>query len=232
MRRASGCINHFLLGCAAVGLLATGCSSTPAEKQSKAEKKDLAQVRVYREAKDFSGRAAEAGSLGTSKATIGRSDPTELTVLRESFLDERDIKRAQLVEQGDNGFMIGLEFTAHGSLVLQMNSLAVQGQHLVVAARWSDGTNVMGRFIAAPIIRRQLDKGFLVFTPDMNREEATRFVRGLNNVAIKLENQPKPVDEKKAKKAAEKAAKKQKKQESEKPSSTFKRDFDPFLPQP
>jgi hypothetical protein len=40
------------------------------------------------------------------------------------------------------------------------------------------------------------------------------------------------VDEMKAKKAAEKAAKKQKKQESERPSSTFKRDFDPFLPQP
>jgi len=227
MRCDGGRINHFLQLVLAGMLLAMGCASTPDEKQLKKDKKDVAQLRVYREAADFQGRAAELGSLGVSKATIGRSEPFVMGVLKDAVLDERDVKSARVLDQPDGSFSIGIEFTTHGGLVLQMNSLAVQGQHLAVAARWSDGTNVIGRFIAAPLIRRQLDKGAMVFTPDMSRDEANRFVRGLNNVAIKLENQAKPAREKKAK-ADKKAAEKK----AEKPSSAFKRDFDPFLPQP
>jgi len=221
-------INHILrLAAAGVLLIAAGCASTPDEKQKKKDRKDVAQVRVYREAADFTGRAAELGSLGVSKATIGRRDPFVLGVLKEPFLDERDVKKARFLDQPDGSFSLALEFTEHGALVLQMNSLAVQGQHLVIAARWSDGTNVFGRFIAAPLVQRQLDKGAIAFTPDLSRDEATSFVRGLNNVAIKLENQAKPAKEKK-----EKADKKAAEKKSQKPATVFKHDFDPFLDQP
>ena len=232
MRCVHGRINQILqAGTALLLLVAAGCSSTEAGSPKK-PKKDMAQVRVYREALDVQGRAAETGSLGASTAKIGRKDPVEIGVLKEPFLDERDVKRAQVVEQADGTFMLALEFTQHGTLVLQMNSLAVQGQRLAVAARWSDGSNVVARFIAAPVVRRQLDKGVLVFTPDLDRDEAKHFVQGLNNVAIKLENQPKPKDEEKERKKAEKEAKKKAKEEKSKPSSKFKNDFDPFLPQP
>ena len=63
----------------------------------------------------------------------------------------------------------------------------------------------------------------------MNRDEATRFVRGLNNVAIKLENQAKPAREKKEKE--DKKKEKTLKAKKEVPKSYYKRDFDPFLAQ-
>ena len=48
------------------------------------------------------------------------------------------------------------------------------------------------RWLAAPRISQRIKDGVLVFTPDATREEAERIVRGLNNVAIKLGNKPKP----------------------------------------
>ena len=234
MRCGGRCINHYfcpLVRLLALGTLiaATGCASTPDQKQTKKDKKDVAQMRIFREANDFTGQAAEAGSLGVTMAKVGRADPMEFQVLKDPVLDERDLKKAELVEEAHGGFSIGIEFTRHGTMVLEMNSLAVQGGHLLVAGRWSDGTNVLGRFIAAPLIRRRLDKGIIAFTPDMNRDEATRFVRGLNNVAIKLENQAKPAREKKEKE--DKKQEKTLKAKKEVPKSYYKRDFDPFLAQ-
>ena len=171
------------------------------EQKKKIEAKQMAQIRVYREVIEFSGRASELGTLGVNKATVGRSDPVEMTVQREAVLDERDVKRATLVEQRDQSFSIAVEFVQRGSMVLHMNSVAAKGQRLVIAARWSNGTNVFNRWIAAPLMRRALDQGVIVFTPDMSREESVLFVRGLNNVAVKLKNQTKPPKEKKTKPA-------------------------------
>lgn len=215
MRFDRGGFNHFLrvvLFC----LIAAGCSSTPEEKQSKKDKKDAAQIQVYREVTDFSGRAAEIGSLGVNRAKVGRNDPVEISVQRDAVLDERDVKSAQVIDQADGSFSIGVEFTSHGSLVLHQNSAAAQGRRLVIAGRWSNGTNVVNRWLGAPVMKRPLDKGAIVFTPDLTHEEAVLFVRGLNNVAIKLENQTKP----------EKPKKKTEKQEV-KPNL----DFNPFLTQ-
>jgi hypothetical protein len=35
----------------------------------------------------------------------------------------------------------------------------------------------------APLITGRINNGLLSFTPDMTRDEATEFVKGLNNVA-------------------------------------------------
>jgi hypothetical protein len=43
--------------------------------------------------------------------------------------------------------------------------------------------------MAAPEIIAKNSSGRLVFTPDATREEADRMVRGLNNVAKKIEQQ-------------------------------------------
>ena len=59
------------------------------------------------------------------------------------------------------------------------------------------------RWLAAPMITRPIENGVIAFTPDCTREEADIFVLGLNNVAIKLENQAKPP--KKGKKPKEQA---------------------------
>jgi hypothetical protein len=55
-----------------------------------------------------------------------------------------------------------------------------------------------------------------VFTPDLSREEADRLVRGLNNVAIKLENQPKPKKAKETEADKKKTDRQKKKEESKK----------------
>ena len=59
---------------------------------------------------------------------------------------------------------------------------------------------------AAPIFREPLRDGAFSFIADCSREEAEHIVRGLNNVAIKLENQPKPPKAPKAKAGAKPAA--------------------------
>ena len=89
--------------------------SAPAAKEKKSKAKQMAQIRVYREVIEFSGRASELGTLGVNKATVGRSDPVEMTVQREAVLDERDVKRATLVEQRDQSFSIAVEFVQRGS---------------------------------------------------------------------------------------------------------------------
>jgi len=238
MKERRGSFNLFL-GLATLILCWGVHGATPEEKKlakeleqkKKLEAKQMAQIRVYREVTDFSGRASELGTLGVNKATVGRTDPVEMTVQREAVLDERDVKRATLVEQRDQSFSIAVEFVERGSMVLHMNSVAAKGQRLVIAARWSDGTNVFNRWIAAPLQRRALDQGVIVFTPDMSREESVVFVRGLNNVAVKLENQAKPPKKKKTKPAESTNAapgSKTTKPKDPKADTKLKNDFDPF----
>ena len=234
------------------GLVGIAAAATPEEKrrekelehQKKIEAKQMSQIRVYREVTDFSGRASELGTLGVNKATVGRSDPVEMTVQRDAVLDERDVKRATFIEQRDQTFSVAVEFVQRGTMVLHMNSVAAKGKRLVIAARWSDGTNVFNRWIAAPLMRRALDQGVLLFTPDMSREEAIVFVRGLNNVAVKLKNQAKPPKEKKTKPAdaaaggtnapanpanpADGQKPKGSKAKDPKADTKLKREFDPF----
>ncbi len=203
------------------------------EQKKKLEAKQMAQIRIYREVIEFSGRASELGTLGVNKAIVGRSDPVEMTVQREAVLDERDVKRATFVEQRDQSFSIAVDFVQRGSMVLHMNSVAAKGQRLVIAARWSNGTNVFNRWIAAPLMRRALDQGVIVFTPDMSREESVLFVRGLNNVAVKLENQTKPPKEKKTKPADSNSTNaapgsKTAKPKASKADTKLKNEFDPF----
>ena len=57
-----------------------------------------------------------------------------------------------------------------------------RGKHLVIFSYFDQG-----RWLAAPLITGKNSTGLLTFTPDATREEAERIVRGLNNVAKKLE---------------------------------------------
>jgi hypothetical protein len=67
----------------------------------------------------------------------------------------------------------------------------------------------------------------------MSREESVIFVRGLNNVAVKLKNQTKPAKEKKTKPAAAESTNavpgsKTTKPKDPKADTKLKNDFDPF----
>ena len=165
-----------------VGLLLAGCASTPEDKKAAAEKKEVASLRVHLEAND----------VGKTVSVL-RSSPVRIQIESEALIDERDVKSARLTE-AYGGFAIVVEVTTHGRMVLEAGSAARIGRRMAIASTWStgDGQTTETRWLAAPVFRQRVRDDFFSFTPDCSHDEAVHIVRGLNNVAIKLENQEKP----------------------------------------
>ncbi len=171
-------INSFLAPLAAI-LLGVGCASTPDEKEARERDKEASTIRLHME--------SLTGGLGTADVEVIRSNPTKIRVEKSAFVDEGFLARAEVVDTPPSGFAIRLTFMQRGALRLQMATAAGPGRRVAVWSRWDQG-----RWLAAPRIIRGIESGMFQFTPDATREEAERIVRGLNNVAIKLGNQPKP----------------------------------------
>jgi hypothetical protein len=165
---------------------AAGSSKTnaPATKSKPVKATDIvAAVRFYMEATDD-------GSA--PKAEVIRSLPQSFAIQKEPFFDERDVVLAEILETPDGGFMMKIDATPHGKNAIEMATVASNGRHLVIFSQWSqDQDNTDARWLAAPLLRGPLRNGSVVFTPDCDRVEAQKIVDGLNNVAIKLKNQPK-----------------------------------------
>lgn len=190
MRSCAGPINTFFM---VIGLLLTGsCASTSSGKDDgKAPKDALSVIQVY-------GETDPSPDWRARKIQVIRNAPVELNIAREPFLTEADVARAQVIESV-GGFAIAIEFTSHGLLALHMETSSLRGRHLAIYGRWNEKKVAMQRWLAAPLITRPVENGVLAFTPDCTREEADLFVLGLNNTAIKLENQAKPGKKPKAK---------------------------------
>ncbi len=182
-------------------VLIAGCATTAEEKQAKAEKKDFSVIRLFTEVRD----PAAAGT----RVELPRSSPAAVTIEPESFADERDVIRADVVN-AVGGFAIRVQLTEHGRMTLEQASVTHAGRRLVVFGQWTAGEeDTVKRWLAAPVMRNAQRTGVIVFTPDCDRAEADRFVRGLNNVAIKLKNQEKPKKVRDAKPAETAAGKKE-----------------------
>ncbi len=197
LRSRRAAINTFFPCLLAAGLVA-GCATTPEAKQEKEEEKEVAALRLHLEAKDDAPKSRVVSVL--------RSNPVTLSVDTEPFLDERDIVRARLVD-ALGGTAIAIDCTFHGRLALEMTSVSRLGRRMAVVSTWTTGKDLTEtRWLAAPVFREPLRDGAFSFIADCSREEAEHIVRGLNNVAIKLENQPKPPKAAKAKPGAKPAA--------------------------
>ena len=163
-------------------------SPKPTEaKASKPKKKPdpYGILRLYLEANEDSNSA---------KAQVIRRLPQTYPVQQAPFIDERDIVRALVVEAPDGGFMIQVELTQpHGRQALEMGTVSSLGRHLLIFGQWTTETDTKPeeRWLAAPVVRNVLRTGMIVFSADMDREEADRFVEGINRVAVKLKNQKK-----------------------------------------
>lgn len=181
-------INSFLSLIAVLAL--SGCASTKSELEDGKAPKDAASiVRFFAESNmnpDWRAR----------KVQVIRNSPVEIIISSEAFLDERDVTRARVVET-PGGFAIAIEFTSHGLMALNMETSTLRGRRVVIYSRWNEKKVAVERWLAAPQILRPIENGVIVFTPDCSREEADLFVLGLNEVAIKLENQEKPNKKKK-----------------------------------
>jgi len=151
-----------------VGMLAApGCATHKKDKD-----KHVGALRVHVESPP-----------GEQSHTINvlRSSPVEVVVADEPILTEQNLISATLLET-PGGFAIRVKFDETGTWVLEQNTAAYAGKHMVIFGQW--GTKVSeGRWLAAPLITHRIADGMLTFTPDASRDESTNLVAGLNNVA-------------------------------------------------
>ena len=161
-------INAFFCGVLAACFL-TGCKTT---EEKKAEKEETI-IKIYLE-------ASSAINGDQSDVPVYRSHPMNIHIATVEVLNNMDITGASVVEVQD-GFGLRFTFDPHGARVLENLSANNQGKHLVIYAAWPEV-----RWLGAPVIKRRLGKGEMVFTPDATREECERIVRGINNVAKRV----------------------------------------------
>ena len=159
--------NFFLLTAL---MLATSCSSPEERKR----KKEYSNIRVHVESDTTADRS--------SAVSVHRTAPILINIEREPILDEHNVVAAMVVEQAGGTFAIQVQFDRRGAWILERTSVSYRGRHLAIFSYFGES-----RWLAAPLITGKNSTGMLTFTPDATREEAERMVRGLNNVAKKLE---------------------------------------------
>jgi hypothetical protein len=157
--------------------MAAGCGTSEERKK----KNELSNIRVHVE--------SDTRTDQSSAISVIRSSPTRLNIEREPLLDEHNVVGATLEEQ-PGGFAVRVKLDRQGTWILERTTVVNRGKHLAIHAHFGED-----RWLAAPLITAKNSTGSLTFTPDATREEAERFVRGLNNVVRKLdrrENWPFP----------------------------------------
>lgn len=196
MRVHRRCFNLFLgvalwfgvgVGCASDD--GAGTEEKPGAAKDADPEKQASTLRFHME--------TESVGMGTGKIKFLRSNPVTLNVEKNAFVDEGFIEDAQVLD-GLGGPRILIKLNTSGALRLQMWTVSKTGRRIAVWSKWTEG-----RWLAAPKVEKPIEDGVIAFAIDGTREEAERIVRGLNNVAIKLKNKPKP--DKKAEQAARKA---------------------------
>ena len=166
--KSRGCVFNGFLALAALALVA-GCGTT----EERQRKKEISTFRVHVE--------SDQQSDHSSAISVMRSSPMLLNIDREAVLDENNVAAALVVEQL-GGFVIEVKFNRQGSWILERTTVMNKGRHLAIFSYFGQS-----RWLAAPQIPSRNSSGVLRFTPDCTREEAERFVRGLNNTVRKAE---------------------------------------------
>ncbi|HXC98442.1 MAG TPA: hypothetical protein VN048_03810 [Verrucomicrobiae bacterium] len=175
--------------CAALALvLACGCQSPhkdeDKDKDTKdaKEKKEVSTVSLHME-------TDPDGISDVVPISIYRSQPIEVSMMKEPFLDSRDLEEAKVMDEPGGLFSIRLKFNWEGTAILDSFTSSNPGRRIGVYGDFKEK-----RWLASPVIRQRISNGVLTFTPDATREEAERLVRGLNNVAKEMKKGEKNED--------------------------------------
>lgn len=160
--------NFFLLMALALSL---GCKT--AEEKEKANR--ATSLRLHLETN-------VDGTPYNHPVPIYRENPILVNVKDAAVLDEAFMREAQVIDVDElGGWGIKIVFDATGTRRLQHITTANKGRRMAIYAHWEDP-----RWLAAPLITRNITNGVFIFTPDASREEAEEIVEGLNNVIEKL----------------------------------------------
>jgi hypothetical protein len=131
-----------------------------------------------------------AGSpAGTATVSVLRADPVQITIDKTPILTEGDLVAAKIIDT-PAAPGIELRFSPMGTVVLEQYSATNPGGHFVIWGQWGKDHKSQTRWLMAPLITGRINNGLLSFTPDMTREEAVQFVKGLNNVAKEFQTNP------------------------------------------
>jgi hypothetical protein len=120
------------------------------------------------------------GGWNSTAVPIYRENPIPINVEKSPFLDNRDVARADVVEEA-GGFSLQIVFNRHGTLLLETTTRSNPGRRIAIKCQFPES-----RWLAAPQVNYPISNGVLTFTPDASREETERIVRGLNNTAARL----------------------------------------------
>lgn len=112
--------------------------------------------------------------------SIYRRTPVTLSIASQPFLDEGHVLEAKIIET-IGGFSLRIQFDKRGKGLLENASHQMRNQAIAIHSYFPES-----RWLAAPVIDAPIGDGVLIFTPDANREEAERIVKGLNALSKKL----------------------------------------------
>lgn len=162
------CFNTYLLA-GLLAVLAGGCKSPPKEEKDEGKHVESA-MRIHLEVNPHPVNQS-------TRISIGRSAPLFLNVDSQAFMTELLVEKASVLD-ALGGFAISIQFNSDGAILLEQYTTSYNGRRMAIVAEFGEL-----RWIAAPVIRQRIANGQLIFTPDLSREEADRFVKGLNRVA-------------------------------------------------
>jgi preprotein translocase subunit SecD len=117
--------------------------------------------------------------------SILRDNPVQVTIQKSPFLNEANVAAAKVVD-AIGGFAISLKFDRRGRWLLEQYSSANSGRRFAIYVQFGEKMKE-SRWLAAPLIQRRISDGVLTFTPDATHEEAEQIVKGLTNVAKKVQ---------------------------------------------
>jgi hypothetical protein len=155
--------------------LGSACQ-TAKSKEEKKKDKDASTMRLFLEVNSDGGER-------TTNVTIVRANPVAITVSKGPFLTEGDLDQANMVDAlGIPSIRLRFKWP-DGVRMLEMVTGSYKGQRIAVFSQFGPGVE---RWLAAPLITKQISDGIFVFTPDASREETERIVRGLSNAIREL----------------------------------------------
>ena len=112
---------------------------------------------------------------------VMREDPITINVNGEPLLTEAQMEKAELLDVMDTPTIKIIFSDPEGVRSLEYVTTAYKGQRLAIYSDFGQK-----RWLAAPQINKRIADGIFLFTPDANKEECERIVRGLNNMIVKI----------------------------------------------
>ena len=160
--------------------LLAGCKSPEREA-----KKQLSTLRIHMQSN-------LASTNRTEVISVFREQPVPFQIERMPILTEGDVAHASIIDV-IGGYAIQLKLDQRGTWLLEQATGINPGKHLVIFSQFSEAPDYKlnsGRWLAAPKIERRIADGTISFTPDASREESEAIIKGLNNVARKVQGKP------------------------------------------